>query len=128
MHFKGYMQKMEGAVDSNSNIDNGLILTLPRECRPPRRAVFNTRCGNQVSPCRVDILSNGYVVFVGTIGWKPWDDLSNGGYVSLDGIVFSTSVDQVLGEDCTPYRDERRNTRLEAFHNLIRAAWQMSQL
>ncbi len=57
------------------------IFTLPTGSRPPNRLVF-TQTGNIDVAIRVDINSNG------TVQWFAGG--SGTGYVSLDGISFST--------------------------------------
>ena len=58
----------------------GHMATLPANCRPRARLVFNVNNGNW--PARVDILPDGKVLWVGGHGDKPW--------LSLGGICYST--------------------------------------
>jgi len=65
----------------NVNGWSGHIATLPSECRPAKRLVFG---GNvHVSNARVDILSDGAVVYV--TGKKSWE------WLSLSGIHFTVA-------------------------------------
>lgn len=63
----------------------GLVATLPEECRPNKRLVFNVN--HHEATARVDVLTNGQVVWQAggtTFGW-----------ISLTGIMFApSSVDQ----------------------------------
>ena len=63
-----------------------LLMTLPSDCRPNKRVIFNLN--NHQNPLRVDVNTNGQVQYVaGT--WQH-------GWISLDGIQFATRNQKAL--------------------------------
>jgi len=58
------------------------MVTLPSNCRPKKRLIFNLN--NHAKTCRVDVQTNGHVTWHG--GGKDH------GWVSLGGIMFATDA------------------------------------
>ena len=65
---------------------NSPIGTLPSGCRPKKNLIFSVN--NSAKQARVDVYTDG------TIKWAAGG--KDGGWVSLSGIVFSTTTDAVL--------------------------------
>lgn len=69
---------VEGLIKGNNW---GLLATLPAECRPRKRIIYNLN--NHGKTCRVDVATNGQILWV--TGGKDHS------WVSLTGIVFATA-------------------------------------
>jgi len=77
-HVRNGFCSVEGLVRSGSW---GHIMTLPTECRPTKRLIFNMN--NHEGTTRIDVFANGQVHFVAGSHSHGW--------VSLSGIIFCTS-------------------------------------
>jgi hypothetical protein len=77
-----YLRGLANSPGVNSWTTYPTIFTLPEGSRPPNRLVFTQTGGSTDAAIRVDINSNG------TVQW--FASGSKTGYISLDGISFST--------------------------------------